>query len=59
MEKFDPRTDQWSFVSSMKRRRAGAGIAVCEGRIYVAGKIYNVLVLYTVFLVHAGELIPL
>jgi len=37
VEKFDPKTDQWSFVSSMKRRRAGAGIAVCEGRIYVAG----------------------
>ena len=38
MEKFDPKTDAWTFAPSMKRRRAGAGIAVCDGKIYVAGE---------------------
>ena len=38
MEKFDPKTDTWTFAPSMKRRRAGSGIAICDGKIYVAGK---------------------
>jgi hypothetical protein len=38
MEKYDPKLDVWSFSPSMKRKRAGAGCAVCEGKIYVAGK---------------------
>lgn len=39
VERYDPKTECWSFVNSMKRRRAGAGVTVCDGKIYVAGKI--------------------
>lgn len=39
VECYDPKTEQWSFVTGMKRRRAGAGVTVCDGKIYVAGKI--------------------
>ena len=37
MEKYDIKTETWSFGPNMKRKRAGAGICVCDGKIYVAG----------------------
>ncbi|XP_074656230.1 kelch-like protein 12 [Tubulanus polymorphus] len=37
VERYCPQTDSWCYVSSMKKKRAGAGAAVCEGRLYVAG----------------------
>lgn len=38
VEKYDPRKDVWMFGPSLKRRRAGAGVTVCDGKIFVAGK---------------------
>ena len=43
MERYDPEMDSWSTVKSMQRKRAGAGVAVCDGKIYVAGKILNTI----------------
>jgi kelch-like protein 2/3 len=40
VEKYDYKSDTWSFVPSMQRKRAGTGVAVCDGKIYVAGKYY-------------------
>ena len=37
MECYNPRTDQWHFAPSMKQRRAGCGVAVSDGKLYVAG----------------------
>nr|XP_002738426.2 PREDICTED: kelch-like protein 5-like [Saccoglossus kowalevskii] len=37
VERYDDRTNEWSLISSMKRKRAGAGVAVCDGKIFVAG----------------------
>ena len=50
-EKFDPKTDTWTFAPSMKRRRAGAGIAVCDGKIYVAGTLYKKIILKLKFMI--------
>ena len=38
MECYNPRIDQWHFAPSMKQRRAGCGVAVYDGKLYVAGK---------------------
>ena len=38
VEKYDPQRDTWSFVPSMRQKRAGAGVAVCDGKIYIAGR---------------------
>ncbi|KAK3087232.1 hypothetical protein FSP39_003402 [Pinctada imbricata] len=37
MEIYDTQKEMWWFGPSMKRKRAGAGICVCDGKIYVAG----------------------
>lgn len=38
MEKYDINTETWSFGPNMKRKRSGAGVCVCDGKIYVAGR---------------------
>ncbi len=38
VERYDPKTNEWATRSHMLRKRAGCGVAVCEGKIYVAGK---------------------
>ncbi len=37
VEKYDPKCDTWTYVPSMRQKRAGAGVAVCDGKIYIAG----------------------
>ena len=37
VEKYSYRANTWSFVPSMQRKRAGSGVAVCDGKIYMAG----------------------
>lgn len=37
VERFDPKTNTWSEAPNMKAKRAGAGVTVCDGKIYVAG----------------------
>lgn len=36
-EKYDPQRDSWSFIKSMKRARALAGVAVLDGKNFVCG----------------------
>ena len=31
VERYDPKTDHWSTVQCMRRKRSGAGVAVCDG----------------------------
>ena len=47
VEQYSPKTNAWAFVASMKRKRAGAGVAVCDGKIYVAGTVRSTLFLTT------------
>lgn len=42
MEKYDINTETWSFGPNMKRKRSGAGVCVCDGKIYVAGRSFYV-----------------
>jgi N-acetylneuraminic acid mutarotase len=37
VEKYDPASNKWKIVASMKRRRSGASVNVFDGKIYVAG----------------------
>lgn len=37
VEKYDPDTDKWSFVSSMMFCRGGVGAAALGGQIYAVG----------------------
>ncbi|KAG5847835.1 hypothetical protein ANANG_G00130420 [Anguilla anguilla] len=37
VERYDPETNQWAFVSPMSVARLGAGVASCGGALYVAG----------------------
>lgn len=37
-EKYDPYLNRWLRVACMHKRRAGAGVAVLDGYIYVVGK---------------------
>lgn len=37
VERYDPNGNFWTPVQSMKRRRSGAGAAVCNGLLFVAG----------------------
>lgn len=43
VEKYNPRKDQWTFAPSLKRRRAGAGVTECDGKIFVAGEFHFLL----------------
>ena len=38
VERYNPKSETWCFVPSMHQKRAGAGITVCDGKIYVAGE---------------------
>lgn len=38
VERFAPKTNTWTEAPSMKGKRAGAGVTVCDGKIYVAGE---------------------
>lgn len=42
VERYDTMRDVWSFAPSMKKQRSGAGVAVCNGKIYIAGKLFYV-----------------
>ena len=37
MERFDQRVGNWEYIAPMSNRRYGAGAAVLDGKIYVAG----------------------
>jgi len=37
IERYDPRTDNWSQIASMNDRRVQFGVAVVEGKLYVVG----------------------
>lgn len=37
-EKYDPIMNKWTSIASMERPRAGAGLTVLEGFVYVVGK---------------------
>ena len=37
MEQFDQRVGYWEYIAPMSNRRYGAGAAVLDGKIYVAG----------------------
>ncbi len=39
VERFNPKNDQWEFVSSMQKKRENHSAAVLNGRIYVCGGI--------------------
>jgi len=39
VERYDTKTEMWGFAPSMKRKRAGSGVAVCDGKVYVAGEV--------------------
>lgn len=39
VERYDTIRDVWLFAPSMKKQRSGAGVAVCNGKIYIAGKL--------------------
>ena len=39
VEKYDPETDEWSFVSNMTIKRSSHSAAVMDGKIYVVGGI--------------------
>ena len=43
VEKYDVSRNVWSFAPNMKKARSGAGVAVCNGKIYVAGMLGFVL----------------
>lgn len=36
-EKYDPIMNKWSSIANMERPRAGAGLSVLEGYVYVVG----------------------
>ncbi len=36
-ERYDPHLNKWSMMASMKKRRAGAGVAELNGSLYVVG----------------------
>ena len=38
MEVYDTQKQTWWFGPNMKRKRAGSGVCVCDGKIYVAGE---------------------
>ena len=38
VERYTPKTNTWTEAPSMKGKRAGAGVTVCDGKIYVAGQ---------------------
>ncbi|KAG8549494.1 hypothetical protein GDO81_021015 [Engystomops pustulosus] len=37
LEKYDPETNQWTFVTAMQVARIGAGITSCRGLLYAVG----------------------
>jgi len=37
VERYDTVRDVWIFLPNMKKQRSGAGVAVCNGKIYIAG----------------------
>lgn len=37
VEKYDLKSNTWNFAPSMQRKRAGSGVAVCDGKIFIAG----------------------
>ena len=37
-ERYDPHLNKWTMMASMNKRRAGAGVAELNGRLYVIGK---------------------
>ena len=37
VERYDPIKNEWTTLPGMHRKRAGAGICVCDTKIYVAG----------------------
>lgn len=37
-ERYDPFVNKWTNIACMNRHRAGAGVAVLDGFIYVVGK---------------------
>ena len=41
VEKYDPETDEWGFVSNMTIKRSAHSAAVIDGKIYVVGGIDN------------------
>ena len=41
MERFDQRVGNWEYIAQMSNRRYGAGAAVLDGKIYVAGGYYE------------------
>lgn len=36
-ERYDPLTNKWAPIASMKKRRAGAGVTVLNGMVYAVG----------------------
>lgn len=36
-ERYDPHLNKWTMIASMKQRRAGAGAAEINGKIYMIG----------------------
>ena len=39
VERYDPQTDSWCYVTPMIRKRAGCGVTVYDGKLYVAGQL--------------------
>ena len=37
VERYDPRTDTWTFVGGMRHRRSALGVAIFEGKIFALG----------------------
>ena len=38
VERYSLNNDKWQFMPSMKQKRSGCGVAVCDGKVYVAGR---------------------
>lgn len=45
MEKYDINTEIWLFGFNMKRKRFGVGVCVCDGKIYVVGRLFKVFLI--------------
>ena len=41
MERFDQRVGNWEYIAPMSNHKRGAGAAVLDGKIYVAGGYYE------------------
>lgn len=47
-EKYDPHLDRWTYIASMKHRRAGAAavVGLVDKYIYVFGKLHYLCLVY-------------